>query len=255
MTTKIIEEWSEYCENMGSAVTNIRNTIISKNTDTTISCDFANCLISLNITISSLEDFRDSFNGKNFKIYSVFNLDQRFDANVKSDRKASLLVLEKGIWLNKYRNIRETNTFSEHNYSIVSIKDEDLVYFGNVVFDAFNYDKANFQQSIELYRNGFKSSKVHYYGLKLDEEIVSCALLHNNTTMDIAGLELVSTRPKYQHRGFSKILISNVLNKNFAGNTKLIWLFAIRDSIAERFYSMLGFKKIANIFIQNVNES
>ena len=254
MTMKIIEEWSEYCGNMGSVVTRIGNVTISKNTGTTIACDFTNCLISLNTNMASLEDFKDNFKGRSFKIYSVLDLDKVADTNVKSDRKASLMVIGKETWLNKYSNITEKSTPNALNYSIISLADEDLVDFGNVVFEAFNYDKTTLQQSINLYLNGLKSGKIHYYGLKLEAQIVSCALLHNNTAKDIAGLQLVSTRPKYQHLGLSKILVLNLLRENFSQDTEVIWLFAIEGSIAERYYSALGFKKMANIFIKTVNE-
>ena len=253
MITKILEEWSEYCGNMGSVVIKSKDIIISKNSDTTIACDFANCIISLNTDIRPLKDFRGYFKGQDFKIYSVTDLEKAISSDMKSERKASLMVLEKEDWLNKYRNEAGARMPEIQSYSILDLAEKDLYEFGNVVFEAFNYEMALLQQSIDLYRIGLKSGMVHYYGLKLENQMVSCALLHNDAQQKVAGLELVSTRPKHQNRGFSKILVANLLSEMFSQKTELVWLFAIDGGVAERYYYTLGFKKIGNIFIKTVN--
>lgn len=253
MITKILEEWSEYCGNMGSVVIKSKNVIISKNSDTTIACDFANCVISLNTDIRSFEGLRDNFKNRDFKIYSVTDLEKAISSDVKPERKASLMVLEKKGWLNKYRNEAEARMPEMQSYSIFDLAQKDLYEFGNVVFEAFNYERALLQQSIDLYRIGLKSGMVHYYGLKLEDQMVSCALLHNDAKQKVAGLELVSTRPKHQNMGFSKILVAYLLSEMFSQKTELVWLFAIDGGIAERFYYTLGFKKIGNISIKTVN--
>jgi predicted GNAT family acetyltransferase len=134
---------------------------------------------------------------------------------------------------------------------LFEINSSDLEDLATVIFSAFKYDKQYLKESIETYKTGVQSSYVSFYGLKVDDKLVSCLLVHCDESRQTYGIELVSTREEYQHQGYSKILLRYTINEMFNSKAEIIWLFAIKNSIAEALYSKIGFQSIAKILISS----
>lgn len=252
MIKKIISEWSQFCEYMGSRIYESNGIIIADNSSTSISCDFSNCLIAKNLSYDFLLHKQNNLLKKGFTFYSIYENDQYPVFDTRPDKIASLMVISRNEWIQK-RNEANLSLPNDKKYNIIRFDKDNIMHFGSVVFSAFDYDLKFFEASINLYRKGLRSKKVDYYGLCNNETVMSCVMVHPGRSGEISGLELVSTRPEYQRMGLSRKLITHVINDKFSSAVNTLWLFSIKGSNAEKFYNSLGFRTIANMFIWRFN--
>lgn len=255
LINKIIREWIEFAENMGSTYKEIRYHTIILNGTAGISCDFANCLIHRGkVNWSLARELGGLFSVNSFSAYYI---GQSLDSGiiVKPAKYGSVMYISNEKWT-KYRNNGLIKDYTNGaDIRVIRLQESDLLEFVDTVFDAFGYEEQFKDDSLALYNNGIKSGNVVFYGLFKSDTLVSCAMLHKSPKLKIGGLELVSTKRKYQSQGFSKILISWILDKNFQEGLGDIWLFSIKNSIAEKFYSKLGFEIISNIYVFRFSKS
>ena len=255
MLELILKEWSEYAKNMGSTVYEFKEGFASKIVDSPISCDFANSII-LNRPLrkDDFSDFTNLFGNKLFAVYvmSPKTLDRLSLFNLA--KVGSIMVIKKSKWSHFGSGYSSEFVRKSNSLELYMLDHDELSSFADVVFEAFGYDNELKEQSIKLYRNGIASKKVAFYGLKLTGKLVSCALFHWHQGYSMGGVELVSTCKNFQRKGLSKILMTKLIDDNFNKGISAIWLFALKNSIAEKFYKELGFSKIGNIYVYRIND-
>lgn len=238
---------------MGSKIYYKEDYFIGRNMNTSISCDFSNCIVLRDHRGLSLETLKNLFGNNILTLYKIYTLDEIRDFSPPSLKRASLMVLEKALWKLNEMPTKEAEGEKNNEGIIFEFNRREIGAFANVVFNAFNYDFVNFAPSLKLYQNGIDSGKVYFYGLELGKRKISCAAIHVDNKNTIGGLELVSTVKEYQGIGYSTRLVTHIIDEKFSGSLTNIWLFAIEGSVAEAFYSRLGFKTIAKILIWREN--
>jgi len=245
----IFNEWEHYSSVMGSQVLRKGNCIISVNRNSQISCDFSNSVVCLGEPTLNINDLRVYFNVGRFQSYYIITNTDRYNSCTPYKRTASLMVLDYETWAN---NLQHSSILVfDNKVKFLKLSISDVEDFADVVFSAFKYDRRFKEDSVKLYKNGVLSSYVTLYGLKLDNTLVSCLLVHRDENSQIYGIELVSTKEGYRNKGFSKTLLHLTFRVIFNSKNSKIWLFAIENGIAERIYSSLGFKKVAKILISS----
>jgi ribosomal protein S18 acetylase RimI-like enzyme len=239
---KIFEEWKGYAINMGSHVIDRGSFFVSYNNHLNFSCDHSNNIISIENDVNCWQVFGIT---SIVPVQKYIIMEKKYaiaqNVNIK---KASLMVLSKSDFVPSKSVDKRCSIVEEISYN-------DIYSFVDVVFDAFNYDRRNFSDSLAAYQVGYKSGMVHYYGLYLNGNIVSAVMVHRNIEGWLFGLELVSTRKQFQRKGYSKLLLELVLDSIFKEKGEIVWLFSIENSIAENIYKKLGFDEYGKILISN----
>ncbi|MGC8483792.1 MAG: GNAT family N-acetyltransferase [Thermodesulfobium sp.] len=243
MIANIIGAWKDYASYMGSRVYNENNCFFAVNKNSQISCDFSNCIVCAE---RSNLDNEDIFKIKPVQTYTIFPGKELLMQNVNGGKIASLMVLRNC----KFIKLAEAKSSPE--LRIRELEFNELSKFAEIVFDAFAYDKENIAQSIEFYKRGFESGMVRYYGLNKNSTLVSVVLIHQSSNKLLYGLELVATSKQYQGNGYSKFLLTQVLEQLFLSRPDGVWLFAIEGSVAETLYKKLGFSIVGKILISKV---
>jgi len=249
MIQSIFDEWAHYSSSMGSQVSRKGNCIISVNRNSKISCDFSNSIVCLGKIQMDVKDLGNYFNVSSFQSYCIVTDTDPDSSCLPYKKIASLMVLDYDTWSNN--TYYSSMPVFDKKIRFLKLSKVDVADFADVVFSAFKYDRQFMGDSIELYKKGILSSYVSLYGIKLDDRLVSCLLVHWDKTKQIYGIELVSTKESYQNHGYSKMLLRFTFDDIFNSKTSKIWLFAIKDGIAEHFYSSIGFKTIAKILISS----
>lgn len=243
MIRNILNAWKDYATYMGSQVQDLKNGFLAINNMSLISCDFSNCIVSMDNIDSG---FANSFNIRPIQSYRILLKEQLRTQSVAAAKIASLMVLQ-------YENfIKLAKATDSPELKVKVLAFNELSGFAEVVFDAFNYDIKNFKESLEFYKKGFKSSMVQYYGLTKEDTLVSVVLVHRSINESLYGLELVSTSKQFQGKGYSKLLLSCVMETLFYSNPEAIWLFSIEGSIAESIYKKMGFSSVGKILISKL---
>ena len=250
MIGEIINEWAQFCKDMGCTLATETGMTVATNRDSYLACDFANCAISLGETPIDINGLERGFEGHDFVIYKIQKETDNERYSAISLKMGTLMMINSKEWSAKTEyNMRKNNEVVSSK-TIFRFSARNLNIFRDVVFDAFSYEQRFRESSLDTYIKGEGSGNVRYYGLQvLGQGVVSAAMIHASSRGDIGGLELVSTRPQFQNLGYSKFLLGKILNEEFDLNLKKIWLFSITGSFAEKFYRDLGFINVGNIKI------
>jgi GNAT superfamily N-acetyltransferase len=231
---------------MGSEVYDNSNCFFIVNNNSKISCDFSNSIVC-NCNGNLLNrDLKNIFKMRFVQSYTFIPNDQKPTLDVTSKKIASLMVLQH----NNFKKIADSTDFPGLVIRELTINELDA--FTDIVFDAFDYDKRNVEESLEFYKTGFKSGMVHYYGLIKEETLVSVVLTHRSSNKSLFGLELVATSKQFQGKGYSKLLLIQVIEQLFIYSPEAIWLFALENSIAESLYKKIGFLAVGRILISKL---
>lgn len=244
MLSKIFEEWKEYAINIGSQVIDRGYFFVSYNKYLNFSCNHSNSIISMEDNVNCREFFSPT--GSEL-IQKYIIMPQKYNITQRVNFKwASLMILSKG-------DFSRSKSIDKQYIEIKEVAFNDIYSFVDVMFDAFNYNKNNFADSVAAYQVGYKSGMIHYYGAYINGNIVSVVMVHRNIEGCLFGIEFVSTRKEFQRKGYSKLLLEFVLDSIFKQNGKMVWLFSIENSIAENFYKKLGFNEYGKILIYKCN--
>ena len=228
---------------MGSKVYIRGNCFVAVNNDSHISCDFSNTIVCTDRLDSNLGNI---FRIRPIQSYSIL-LDGQFSMLDGPEGKiASLMIL----WQQNFKKLIKITNFPD--LVIKELTFSELNRFAEVVFDAFAYDEVNIAESLEFYKRGFSSGMIRYFGLIKEGSLVSVLLAHRNRNKSLYGLELVATSKQFQGKGYSKLLLTHVLEELFLCNPEAIWLFSIEGSIAESIYKKIGFSAVGKILISKL---
>jgi GNAT superfamily N-acetyltransferase len=246
MIENILSSWRDYATYMGSEVYNKNNCFFIVNNDSQISCGFSNSIVCKDKENLLNIDLRNIFKIRFIQLYTIIPNDQIRTSYVASEKMASLMVLQQ----DNFKIIADTTDFPDLVTRELAI--DELDAFTDIVFDAFDYDKKNITESLEFYKTGFKSKMVRYYGLIKEKTLVSVVLVHRSGNKSLYGLELVATSKQFQGKGYSKLLLTQVIEQLFIYNPEAIWLFSIEGSIAESLYKKIGFLAVGRILISRL---
>ena len=246
MIENILTSWMDYATYMGSKVYDKNDCFFIINNNSTISCDFSNSIVYLDKKNLLDTNCRNTFKIRSIQTYTIIQNDQIPVSDVTSEKVASLMVLKQ----DNFKKI--TNTADFPDLIIKELTINELGAFIDIVFDAFDYDKKNIAESLQFYQIGFKSGMVRFYGLIKEKTLVSVVLVHRSRNNSLYGLELVSTSKQFQGKGYSKILLTHVMEQLFLSSPEAIWLFSIKGSIAESLYKKIGFLPLGRILISKL---
>lgn len=246
MIENILTSWMDYATYMGSKVYDKNDCFFIINNNSTISCDFSNSIVCLDKKKLLDTNCRNTFKIRSIQTYTIIQNDQIPVSDVTSEKVASLMVLKQ----DNFKKI--TNTADFPDLIIKELTINELGAFIDIVFDAFDYDKKNIAESLQFYQIGFKSGMVRFYGLIKEKTLVSVVLVHRSRNNTVYGLELVSTSKQFQGKGYSKILLTHVMEQLFLSSPEAIWLFSIKGSIAESLYKKIGFLPLGRILISKL---
>ena len=246
MIEKIMTSWRDYATHMGSEVYNRNNCFIIVNNDSKFSCDFSNSIVCRDKDNLLDLDFRNIFKIRFIQSYTIIPNGQIHTSNITSEKMASLMLLHH----DNFKKIADRKDFPDLVTRELTIN--ELGAFTDIVFDAFDYDKKNKAESLEFYKTGYKSRMVQYYGLIKEKTLISVVLVHRSGNKSLYGLELVATSKKFQKKGYSKLLLTDVMEQIFIYNPEAIWLFSIEGSIAESLYKKIGFSSVGRILISKL---
>ena len=246
MIENILTSWMDYATYMGSKVYDKNDCFFIINNNSTISCDFSNSIVYLDKKNLLDTNCRNTFKIRSIQTYTIIKNDQIPVSDVTSEKVASLMVLKQ----DNFKKI--TNTADFPDLIIKELTINELGAFIDIVFDAFDYDKKNIAESLQFYQIGFKSGMVRFYGLIKEKTLVSVVLVHRSRNNSLYGLELVSTSKQFQGKGYSKILLTHVMEQLFLSSPEAIWLFSIKGSIAESLYKKIGFLSVGRILISKL---
>jgi predicted GNAT family acetyltransferase len=246
MIENILTSWMDYATYMGSKVYDKNDCFFIINNNSTISCDFSNSIVYLDKKNLLDTNCRNTFKIRSIQTYTIIKNDQIPVSDVTSEKVASLMVLKQ----DNFKKI--TNTADFPDLIIKELTINELGAFIDIVFDAFDYDKKNIAESLQFYQIGFKSGMVRFYGLIKEKTLVSVVLVHRSRNNSLYGLELVSTSKQFQGKGYSKILLTHVMEQLFLSSPEAIWLFSIKGSIAESLYKKIGFLPLGRILISKL---
>lgn len=246
MIENILNSWRDYASYMGSEVYNRNDCLFIVNNDSKISCDFSNSIVCKNKENLLDIDLKNIFKTRVIQSYTILTNGQKRVLDVNSEKMASLMVLQH----NNFKKIADMTDFSDSVTRELALNELDS--FTDIVFDAFDYDKKNIADSLGFYKTGFKSGMVRFYGIIKEKKLVSVVLVHRSGNKSLYGLELVATSKQFQGKGYSKLLLTQVLEQLFVDNPEAIWLFAIEGSIAENLYKKIGFLPLCRILISKL---
>lgn len=246
MLENILSSWKDYATYMGSKVYDKKNCFFIINNNSKISCDFSNSIVCWDKKNLIDTNCKNIFKIRFIQLYKIIQNDQIPVSDVTSEKVASLMVLQQ----DNFKKIADPADCPNLNIKELTIN--ELGAFIDIVFDAFGYDKKNIAESLQFYQIGFKSGMVRYYGLIKEKTLVSAVLVHRSGNKSLYGLELVATLKQFQGKGYSKILLTHVMEQLFLSSPEAIWLFSIKGSIAESFYKKIGFLPVGRILISKL---
>ena len=246
MIENILSSWMDYATYMGSRVYNKNNCFFIINNNSKISCDFSNSIVCMDKGNLLDADCRNIFKVRFIQLYTIIQNDQIPVSDGISKKEASLMVLQQ----DNFKKIADPADFPDLIIRELTINELDA--FADIVFDAFGYDKENIAESLQFYQLGFRLGMVRYYGLIKEKTLVSVVLVHRSGNKSLYGLELVATLKQFQGKGYSKILLTHVMEQLFLSSPEAIWLFSIKGSIAESLYKRIGFLPVGRILISKL---
>ena len=250
MLEDIVQEWSEYARNMGSKIYLQENSVVCVNEETEIACDFSNCVITTQRNYERQIKYDQFFNGREYALYQLSETEQHKDFAADNWKNATIMLLNLNR-LETHEGKKKTRKCGELSSSeFLTITEEKMGNFRDVVFNAFSYDSRFRQQSEKIYKAGLKSGGVRFYGLSVNDDVKSVALVHFDPKKRLGGMELVSTKIDSQKKGYASFLLNHIFDYESSFGLRQIWLFSISGSIAERFYLDLGFKIVSKLNIR-----